>query len=107
MFADFDDDGQTELVFWNQEDKSLILAEIPNDPRNSGTWDLRTIYGWSTEASHEGLAQTDIADEWIVEFDFSVALLQEMDYIQSRAFPHITNVRLIGHVNNQNVAALD
>ena len=66
MFGDFDDDGKTELVFWNQEDKKLILAEIPSDPRNSGTWNLRTIYSW-TSPSHEGLAQADIDNDGVID----------------------------------------
>ncbi len=60
MFGDFDGDGQTELVFWNQNGQELILADIPADPRTSGTWPQQTIYSWSGGGEHEGFAFADI-----------------------------------------------
>ena len=47
MFGDFDNDGKTELVFWNQGAQNLILAEIPDNPRTSGPWTQQTIYSWT------------------------------------------------------------
>lgn len=60
IFGDFDDDGQAELVFWNQGAKKLFLAEIPADPRNVEPWSYSEIYSWSSGAEHEGLAKADI-----------------------------------------------
>ena len=53
MFGDFDGDGKTELVYWNQGSKSLVLSEIPEDPRNAGTWPYRKIYTYSTDSQME------------------------------------------------------
>jgi len=75
MFGDFDGDGREELVFWNQSDQKLFLAEIPNDPRNAGPWPVAEIYAYSADSEpeqrgkpasfkgvneHEGLAKADI-----------------------------------------------
>jgi hypothetical protein len=60
LFGDFDNDGQTELVFWNQYADNLVLAEIPNDPRNASSWSMREIYNWTSGLEHEGLTKIDI-----------------------------------------------
>lgn len=75
LFGDFDGDGADELVFWNQNDSKLILAEIPDHPKESGEWDRSIIYEWSKDSErvqrgsypdwklvneHEGLAKADI-----------------------------------------------
>ncbi|MCB9140386.1 MAG: VCBS repeat-containing protein [Caldilineaceae bacterium] len=60
IFGDFDGDGQTELVFWNQGAKTLFLAEIPEQPRQDISWPRAAIYSWSDGADHEGLAAADI-----------------------------------------------
>jgi hypothetical protein len=60
IFGDFTGNGKDELVFWNQDARSLILAEIPPDPKNGQAWPLTTIYTWDGGAEHEGLAKADI-----------------------------------------------
>ena len=75
MFGDFDGDGKTELVFWNQNAHKLFLAEIPDNPRNAVTWEYKEIYSWSGDSEmeqrgtypgwksvneHEGFARADI-----------------------------------------------
>ena len=75
IFGDFDGDGRPELVFWSQNDLSLYLAEIPQDPKNAGEWDRTAIYTytdvsepqqrgsypkWKGVNEHEGLAKMDI-----------------------------------------------
>lgn len=59
IFGDFDDDGDTELVFWNQEAEKLFMAEIPADPKTSGEWVRTEIYSWSG-AEHEGFTTADV-----------------------------------------------
>jgi hypothetical protein len=74
MFIDCDGDGQDELVFWNQNDRALYLAEIPADPTVE-PWDYLAIYtysdeseppqrgsypGWKGVNEHEGLAACDM-----------------------------------------------
>jgi hypothetical protein len=75
IFGDFDADGTTELVFWNQGANTLFLAEIAEDPHAAPNWDYRAIYSYSDEEEplqrgeypawkgtheHEGLASSDI-----------------------------------------------
>ena len=82
MFGDFDGDGETELVFWNQGARSLFLAEIPDNPGKHGPWEYTPIYTWSSDSEmkqrgtyptwksvneHEGLAQADIDGDGTVD----------------------------------------
>jgi len=81
MFVDCDGDGREELVFWNQNDKSLYLAEIPADPREE-PWDYVAIYtysdeseppqrgiypGWKGVNEHEGLTKIDVDGDGILD----------------------------------------
>jgi len=59
IFGDFDDDGQVELVFWNQYAKKLFIADIPADPKNTQPWSYQEIFSWSSGAL-EGLDQVDV-----------------------------------------------
>lgn len=52
--ADYDGDGQPELVSWNQGAKQLLLFEIPADPKSSGPWPSTAIYSWSSGQELEG-----------------------------------------------------
>ena len=59
IFGDFDGDGQTELVFWNQwAGGKLFLAEIPADPRLTEPWVYTEIFDGASDS--EGLAKGDI-----------------------------------------------
>jgi hypothetical protein len=75
MFGDFEGDGKDELVFWNQEAHTLMMAKIPADPRRTAPWPLTEIYSYSADSEpeqrgkpaafksvneHEGLAKADI-----------------------------------------------
>lgn len=60
LFADVDHDGQAELVSWNQGSQSLLLFEIPKDPRGTTSpWAKKVIYKSPTK-NFEGLAFHDI-----------------------------------------------
>ncbi|MFH1719958.1 MAG: family 16 glycoside hydrolase [Planctomycetota bacterium] len=52
--ADFDGDGQVELVSWNQKARKLLLFEIPSNPKSTEPWPSSTIYSWSSGLEHEG-----------------------------------------------------
>jgi len=55
IFADVDGDGKKELIFWNQGGHKLIIAEIPENPRNVDEWPMKTIYKYSTDSEMEPL----------------------------------------------------
>ena len=78
IFGDFNGDGRTELVFWNQGGHILVSATIPNNPKEVEEWPMEIIYqysidsemepavglngypGWQTVNEHEGLAKIDM-----------------------------------------------
>ena len=65
IFADFTGDGRAELVFWNQGASKLLLAEIPEDPREVEPWPIHEIFSY-TGNEMEGLASADINGDGIV-----------------------------------------
>lgn len=62
IFGDFDGDGKPELIFWNQQAKTLFAAKLPADPR-AGEWERMVIY----EGPGEGLAKGDINGDGVDE----------------------------------------
>jgi FG-GAP-like repeat len=77
IFGDFDGDGRSELVFWNQGGQKLYLAELPAQPREAKSWDCTEIYTYGKDSEmqqrqtkpypgfkgvneQEGLAKADI-----------------------------------------------
>ena len=75
LFADVDDDGKAELVFWNQGAHAMILARIPKNYRSAEEWPMTEIFTYSADGEmrqratsppfktineHEGLAFADI-----------------------------------------------
>lgn len=61
IFGDFDADGEPELVFWNNRERKLYLAEIPSSPRTTQPWSYTEIY--RSEIRMEGLAKSDVDGE--------------------------------------------
>lgn len=53
-FGDFDGDGDTEFLSWNQAAKKLLLFEIPSDPKATQPWPSTTIYSWTSGREREG-----------------------------------------------------
>lgn len=70
IVADIEGSGKPQLYFWNQGAKTLFMARIPDDSRNSGPWKLIEVYsgnagegdagswGWTPYA--EGMDAFDI-----------------------------------------------
>jgi hypothetical protein len=67
VFGDFLGRGKPQLAFWNQQAKTIFLAEIPPNPRELDAWPLITVYsGEAGEGSRdtfkypEGMSACDI-----------------------------------------------
>jgi hypothetical protein len=76
IFADIKHTGKPQLVFWNQQAKTLFLAEVPPDPRNAGAWALETIFsGQAGEGGKAAAAYAEGADAIDVDGDGQVDLL--------------------------------
>jgi FG-GAP-like repeat len=82
IFGDFDGDGSTELLFWNQNTRALFRADIPENPLNSEPWQIKEIYSWLPDDKyaanektprwmdnneHEGMAAVDIDGDGITD----------------------------------------
>jgi hypothetical protein len=83
LFGDVTGDGRSELVFWNQGERTLYVADIPADPgAYAGEWPRRSIYqygadgemaprgkypGWRGTHEHEGLDAADIDGDGILD----------------------------------------
>lgn len=57
-FGDVDGDSKSELVFWNQSEPGLFVAEIPANPKTTSSWPRTKIY--TSTPRHEGLDLYDI-----------------------------------------------
>jgi hypothetical protein len=67
IFGDFDGDGKTELVFWNQGDKALCFADIPDDPYTKMPWAYKKIFTWEEKIQYEGFAADDIDGDGLID----------------------------------------
>ncbi len=87
MFGDFDGDGKVELISWNQGSKALLMFEIPENPRAAERWPQSTIYSWTDNDEHEGMAAAD------------VNLDGKLDIVGGgRWFEHLDGARFQAHV---------
>ena len=62
LFGDFDGDGQEELAFWNQQGKTLFVAEIPDNPKAVAEWERTAAYRYNTDSQMEQLGQEGYPD---------------------------------------------
>jgi len=63
VFGDFLGTGKPQLAFWNQQAKTLYLAEIPENPRTAESWPLTAIVSGTTSGSTpytEGISAFDL-----------------------------------------------
>lgn len=73
-FGDFLGKGKPQLAFWNQNAKTIFLAEIPTDPRQVEGWPYRPIFtgaageeGRDTFKYPEGMSAYDIDADGTVD----------------------------------------
>jgi hypothetical protein len=56
VFADLLGTGKAQLVYWNQGQKALFLAEIPADPKTTEPWPATQIFSGSAGEGIKGAA---------------------------------------------------
>ncbi len=57
VFGDFKGTGQKQLAFWNQQAKTLFLADIPNDPRHTVPWPAAPVFSGEAGEGESGAAR--------------------------------------------------
>ena len=67
IMGDFDGDGQSELVFWNQGGRTLFRATVPKKPEKYKAWKLEEIFTWDQDKNYEGLAKADIDEDGLID----------------------------------------
>jgi hypothetical protein len=67
IFGDFDGDGKTELVSWNQRARSLLRFQIPANPKTDALWPVETIFTRTEGQPQEGLAAADIDGDGVMD----------------------------------------
>jgi hypothetical protein len=83
--GDFDNDGNPELVFWNQGSNTLFISEVPSNPKKTNEWPRKPVYvyhddsemeprggikaypAWRGINEHEGLAKADIDGDDLID----------------------------------------
>ena len=83
--GDFDNDGEPEVVFWNQGAHTLFIAEIPDIPEKAEEWVRKPVYvyddysemeprggveaypQWRGRNEHEGLSKADIDGDGLID----------------------------------------
>ncbi|HWD88799.1 MAG TPA: VCBS repeat-containing protein [Mucilaginibacter sp.] len=93
VIGKFKHNEAAQLVFWNQSDKTLYLADIPKDPKQS-PWEYKAIYIANTDDEKhgsyvEGTAKGDVdgdgfddiiaGDHWF-KYDPSTGLFKAIRY---------------------------
>jgi hypothetical protein len=76
VFADIKGTGKPQLIFWNQQAKSIYLADIPNDPRHTEPWPYVQIFNGNAGEGQNGAAlYAEGMDAYDIDGDGKVDLL--------------------------------
>ncbi len=95
-FGDFLGTGRPQLAFWNQQAKTLYLAEVPPDPRHAAAWPLTPIL---TNARPAGVPYLEGLSAFDVDADGQLDLLACDSWLKhtgGRAFKRIPFARAGG-----------
>lgn len=70
VFADFKGTGKAQLAFWNQQAKTIFLADIPTDPRHTEPWPFTPIFvGQAGEGSGGAALYAEGMDAYDIDGD--------------------------------------
>ncbi len=70
IFADFKGTGKPQFAFWNQQARTVFLADIPKDPRHTEPWPYTPIFaGTAGEGSHGAALYAEGMDAYDIDGD--------------------------------------
>jgi sugar phosphate isomerase/epimerase len=70
IFADLKGTGRAQLVFWNQQAKTIFLADVPKDPRHTEPWPYVPIFvGTAGEGSSGAALYAEGMDAYDIDGD--------------------------------------
>ncbi len=70
IFADLKGTGKPQLAFWNQQAKTIFLADIPKDPRHTEPWPYTAIFsGIAGEGSRGAAVYAEGLDAFDIDGD--------------------------------------
>ena len=70
IFADLKGTGKPQLAFWNQQAKTIFLADIPKDPRHTEPWPYAPIFvGAAGEGAHGAAVYAEGMDAYDIDGD--------------------------------------
>jgi hypothetical protein len=70
VFGDFKGTGRAQLAFWNQQAKTIVLADIPPNPRQAEEWPAVAIFSGTVAGKlpyAEGMSAADIDGDGCVD----------------------------------------
>ncbi len=95
VFADFKGTGKPQLVFWNQAAKTLFIADIPADPRNTEPWKYEVLYsGQAGQAVQNAAQYAEGADAFDVDGDGRPDLLAGNSWFKYRGGNRFDPIRV-------------
>jgi sugar phosphate isomerase/epimerase len=62
VFGDFKQKGKSQLAYWNQGSKQLMLADIPENPKTNQTWSTQVIFEAKDQTKNWYAEGCDAAD---------------------------------------------
>lgn len=76
IFADIKGTGKAQLIFWNQKAKTLFIADIPADPKNTEPWKYEVVYsGQAGEQVNNAAQYAEGVDAFDIDGDGKLDIL--------------------------------
>lgn len=84
IFADIKGTGKPQLIFWNQQAKSLFLASIPDQPKTA-SWPTEAVYaGQAGEGADGAAAYAEGVDAFDIDSDGRLDILAGNSWFRYR-----------------------
>jgi hypothetical protein len=95
VFADFKGTGKAQLAFWNQQAKTIFLADIPKDPRHTEPWPYIPIFvGQAGEGSSGAALYAEGMDAYDIDGDGRPDLLAGNYWFKYEGHNHFRPIKV-------------